>query len=127
MMSQCHSPKASSRKKFCLCLTIRTTAEYISSNSDSRWDERPGSGRSPQSEHPPSTRRMVMSGSAMLAPREDSDSAIGQEAAGDAAGEKAVDRYRTWVGDHRVSAALLAGLVATHLATVVGYFMPGVG
>src|SRR5260370_12764562 len=59
--------------------------------------------------HPPSTRRMVMSGSAMLAPREDSDSAVGQEAAGDAAGEKAVDRYRTWVGDHRVSAALLAG------------------
>jgi len=31
------------------------------------------------------------------------------------------------VGDHRVSAALLAGLVATHLATVVGYFMPGIG
>ena len=68
-----------------------------------------------------------MSGSAMLAPREDSDSAVGQEAAGDAAGEKAVDRYRTWVRDHRVSAALLAGLVATHLATVVGYFMPGIG
>ena len=68
-----------------------------------------------------------MSDSAMLAPREDSDSAVGQEAAGDAAGEKAVDRYRTWVGDHRVSAALLAGLVATHLATVVGYFMPGIG
>jgi hypothetical protein len=66
---------------------------------------------------------MVMSGSAMLAPREDSDSAVGQ----DAAGEKVVDRYRTWVGDHRVSAALLAGLVATHLATVVGYFMPGIG
>jgi len=68
-----------------------------------------------------------MSDSATLAPREDSDSAVGQEAAGDAAGEKAVDRYRTWVGDHRVSAALLAGLVATHLATVVGYFMPGIG
>src|SRR5713226_8977709 len=77
--------------------------------------------------HPPSTRRMVMSGSAMLAPRGDSDSAVGQEAAGDAAGEKAVDRYRTWVGDHRVSAALLAGLVATHIATVVGYWMPGIG
>jgi hypothetical protein len=31
------------------------------------------------------------------------------------------------VGDRRVSAALLAGLIATHLATVVGYFMPGIG
>src|SRR5258706_13425539 len=70
---------------------------------------------------------MVMSGSAMLAPREDGDSAVGQEAAGDAAGEKAVDRYRTWVGDHRVSAALLAGLVATHPATRGGYFMPRIG
>src|SRR5712692_8266144 len=70
---------------------------------------------------------MVMSDSAMLAPREDSDSAVGQEAAGDAAGEKAVDRYRTWVSDHRASAALLAAVVATHLATVIGYFMPGVG
>jgi len=70
---------------------------------------------------------MVMSDSATLAPRGDSDSAVGQGAVRDAAGEKAVDRYRTWVGDHRVSAALLAGLVATHLATVVGYFMPGIG
>ena len=68
-----------------------------------------------------------MSDSATLAPREDSHLAVGQDAAGDAAGEKVVDRYRTWVGDHRVSAALLAGLVATHLATVVGYFMPGIG
>ncbi len=47
------SPKHLSRKKFCSCLTIRTTAEYISSNSDSRWGERPGPGRSPQSEHTP--------------------------------------------------------------------------
>src|SRR6266567_8720012 len=76
---------------------------------------------------PPSTRRMTMSDSAMLAARAHSDSAVGQEAAGDAAGEKAVDRFRSWVGDHRESAALLAGLVATHLATVVGYFMPGIG
>src|SRR6266705_1402607 len=80
---------------------------------------------------PPSTRRMVMSGSAMVAPHEDSDedsdSEVGQQADGEAAGEKVVDRYRAWVGDHRVSAALLAGLVATHLATVVGYFMPGIG
>ena len=66
-----------------------------------------------------------MSGNTMLAPREDSDSAIDREARGAAGG--GVDRYRTWVGDHQVSAALLAGLVATHLATVVGYFMPGIG
>ena len=49
----------------------------------------------------PSARRMVMSDSATLAPRGDSDSAVGQGAVRDAAGEKAVDRYRTWVGDHR--------------------------
>src|SRR5258706_12067199 len=70
---------------------------------------------------------MAMSGNTMLAPREDSDSAVGQAAAGGGAGEKAVDRYRTWLVAHRVSAALLAGLIATHLATVVGYFMPGIG
>ena len=52
--------------------------------------------------------RMVMSGSAMLAPREDSDSAIDREARGAAGG--GVDRYRTWVSDHRVSAALLAAV-----------------
>ena len=68
-----------------------------------------------------------MSDMATLAPREDSDSAVGQDSAGGAASEKIVDRYRTWVSDHRVSAALLAGLVATHMATVVGYFMPGIG
>ena len=66
-----------------------------------------------------------MSGSAMLAPREDSDSAIDREARGAAGG--GVDRYRTWVTDHRVSAALLAAVVATHMATVIGYWMPGIG
>jgi len=66
-----------------------------------------------------------MSGNTILAPREDSDPAIDREARGAAGG--GVDRYRTWVSDHRVSAALLAGLIATHLATVVGYFMPGIG
>jgi hypothetical protein len=32
-----------------------------------------------------------------------------------------------WVRDHPAKAALLAGVVATHMATVVGYFMPGIG
>ncbi len=66
-----------------------------------------------------------MSGNTILAPREDSDSAIDREARGAAGG--GVDRYRTWVSDHRASAALLAAVVATHLATVIGYFMPGIG
>ncbi len=66
-----------------------------------------------------------MSGNTILAPREDSDPAIDRAARGAAGG--GVDRYRTWVSDYRVSAALLAGLIATHLATVVGYFMPGIG
>jgi len=35
--------------------------------------------------------------------------------------------WSEWVGRHRVAASLLAGLVATHMATVVGYFMPAVG
>jgi hypothetical protein len=35
--------------------------------------------------------------------------------------------FRRWVTDHPVSSAILAGLVATHLATVIGYWMPGVG
>jgi hypothetical protein len=36
-------------------------------------------------------------------------------------------RWRLWVREHRVGAAVLAGLVATHIATVVGYWMPGIG
>src|SRR5260370_1134743 len=103
MMSECR-PQSTKQKKVLLVLDIRTAAEYISSNSDGRWDERPGSGRSPQSEHTPSARRMVMSDSATLAPREDSDSAVGQEAAGYAAGRKALDRYRAWVGHHQGTA-----------------------
>jgi hypothetical protein len=43
------------------------------------------------------------------------------------AGVDAVATYRGWVSEHLVAAALLAGLVATHMATVVGYFMPGIG
>src|SRR6266481_3494973 len=68
---------------------------------------------------------MAMSGKTMLAPRGDSDSAIDRGARGAAGG--GVDSFLNWFGDHRDSAALLAGLVATHLATVVGYFMPGIG
>ena len=68
-----------------------------------------------------------MSDMAMLARPEAGDSAIRQDLAGGATSESAVDRYRAWVSDHRVSAAALAGLVATHMATVVGYFMPGIG
>jgi hypothetical protein len=60
---------------------------------------------------------MVMSGNTILAPRDDSDPAIDGAARGAAGG--AVDRYRTWVGDHRVSAALLAGLIATHVDGIV--------
>ena len=55
--------------------------------------------------------KMMMSVETLLAPREDSDVAIDREA-GAAAGD-ALDRYRIWVSDHRVSAALLAALVAT--------------
>jgi hypothetical protein len=36
-------------------------------------------------------------------------------------------RYRAWVTQHPVAAALLAGLVATHVATIIGYWMPGIG
>jgi hypothetical protein len=32
-----------------------------------------------------------------------------------------------WVDHHRVAAALLAGLAATHIATIVGFFMPAIG
>jgi hypothetical protein len=39
----------------------------------------------------------------------------------------AVARYRDWVRKHMVASAMLAGLVATHMATVAGYFMPGIG
>jgi hypothetical protein len=38
-----------------------------------------------------------------------------------------IETYRTWVTNHRVSAALLAGLVGVHVATVAGLFMPSIG
>ncbi|WP_394620068.1 DUF6789 family protein [Lentzea sp. JNUCC 0626] len=35
--------------------------------------------------------------------------------------------WRTWASRHRVLAALLAGLVATHVATACGYWFTGIG
>jgi hypothetical protein len=35
--------------------------------------------------------------------------------------------WRTWVRDHQVAALLLIGLIATHLATLFGYYLPGIG
>ena len=66
-----------------------------------------------------------MSTTTILAPRAHTDSATDRDARSEASG--ALDRYRTWVTDHRVSAALLAAVVATHMATVIGYWMPGIG
>src|SRR6266850_2564913 len=67
----------------------------------------------------------MMSTTTILAPHAHSDSAIDRDARAEAS--VSLDRYRTWVTDHRVSAALLAAVVATHLATVIGYWMPGIG
>src|SRR3954452_25508619 len=64
-----------------------------------------------------------MSGQKMLAPSETPDIAIRDAATAD----DAIARYRRWVSEHAVAAALLAGLVATHMATIVGYFLPGIG
>ena len=66
-----------------------------------------------------------MSVDSMFAQREGSNSAIDRDAR--RAAGRGVERYRTWVRDHRVSAALLAAVVATHVATVIGYWMPGIG
>jgi hypothetical protein len=38
-----------------------------------------------------------------------------------------VPRYRAWVTNHTVAAALLGGLIATHVASVSGFMMPGIG
>jgi hypothetical protein len=40
---------------------------------------------------------------------------------------KAVERWRGWVNEHRLAAAFLAALIATHLATVIGFWLPSVG
>lgn len=49
-----------------------------------------------------------------------------QLAAGRPLGES-VKRYRQWVSNHRIVAAALAGFVAVHIATICGFFFPGVG
>jgi hypothetical protein len=36
-------------------------------------------------------------------------------------------QWREWVGRHPISGAALAGLIATQMATIVGYFLPGIG
>jgi hypothetical protein len=67
---------------------------------------------------------MIMTSTTMLAEHQDSDYAIdrnGRVAAG------GVDRYRTWVSEHRISATLLAAVVATHMATIIGYWLPSIG
>lgn len=38
-----------------------------------------------------------------------------------------VPRYRVWVTNHPVAAAALGGLIATHVASVSGFMMPGIG
>jgi hypothetical protein len=39
----------------------------------------------------------------------------------------ALTNWRDWVTAHRVAAAILAGFVATHIATIVGYWFPSIG
>jgi hypothetical protein len=71
---------------------------------------------------------MNMSGTARLAQSESVETAASNPSTGNVARRDAVDgTYRDWVSEHRVSAAVLAGLVATHIATVIGYWMPGIG
>jgi hypothetical protein len=36
-------------------------------------------------------------------------------------------KYRSWVKDHRILAAAVAGLVAVHIATITGFFIKGIG
>lgn len=66
-----------------------------------------------------------MSSDAMLVERENSEYAIERET--HVAPSGGADRYRTWVHDHRISAALLAAVVATHMATITGYWLPSIG
>src|SRR5947199_350439 len=35
--------------------------------------------------------------------------------------------WRDWVTAHRLGAAFLAALVATHVATIIGYWLPSIG
>ncbi len=43
------------------------------------------------------------------------------------AGVSPVQSYRVWVTQHRITAAILAGVVATQIATICGYWMTGIG
>lgn len=38
-----------------------------------------------------------------------------------------IEAWREWVARHRLLGALVAAVVATHMATIVGYFLPGIG
>lgn len=40
---------------------------------------------------------------------------------------RANSTWRLWVSNHPIAAALLSGFVATHIATIIGYFFGGVG
>src|SRR5438309_10992087 len=35
--------------------------------------------------------------------------------------------WRVWITRHRLVAAILAGIVATHMATIIGFWLPAVG
>src|SRR5207302_944324 len=82
------------QKTFLHTLDIRGAAEYFSSRVPA-VTRAISAGPFRQSGHT-HLGRMVMSGSAMLAPRAGSDSAIDREARGAVGG--GVDRHRTWVG-----------------------------
>jgi hypothetical protein len=63
-------------------------------------------------------------------PAAPSPSALADQPAETATGAVVGDhlvRWRSWVTQHRVASAVLAGLVAVHIATITGFFMPGVG
>ena len=66
-----------------------------------------------------------MTSTTMVGQREGSDYAIDRNGVDAATG--GTDRYRIWVSEHRISAALLAAVVATHMATIAGYWMPSIG
>lgn len=36
-------------------------------------------------------------------------------------------RYRDWVTGHRLAAAFLTGFIATHMATIIGFWLPSIG
>jgi hypothetical protein len=40
---------------------------------------------------------------------------------------ESIQWWRIWATNHRVLAAVVAGVVATHVATIFGYWFPGIG